>query len=108
VGVRELAKSRPIRSLNVGAADLHRWNPVLENFKESIIVDADGRELRDIKLSRFACSLVAMNGDVRTPQVAKAQAYFARLVQATQDDIRAVEDVEVSRSVMTSPSERRR
>jgi DNA-damage-inducible protein D len=47
--------------------------PVVENFEQ--VTGPDGQ--RDHKLSRFACYLVAMNGDVRKPAVAAAQAYFA-------------------------------
>ncbi len=36
-----------------------------------------GRPQRDYKMVRFACYLVAMNGDPRKPEVAAAQAYFA-------------------------------
>ncbi|MDU5874594.1 MAG: hypothetical protein E6Z28_06130 [Actinomyces urogenitalis] len=36
-----------------------------------------GRPREDFHLSRFACYLVAMNGDPRKDQVAAAQAYFA-------------------------------
>ena len=36
-----------------------------------------GRPREDVHLSRFACYLVAMNGDPRKPSVAAAQAYFA-------------------------------
>lgn len=35
------------------------------------------RELEDVHLSRFACYLVAMNGDSRKPEVAAAHRYFA-------------------------------
>lgn len=37
----------------------------------------NGRPREDFQLSRFACYLVAMNGDPRKPEVAAAQAYFA-------------------------------
>ncbi|QIX53095.1 MULTISPECIES: phage antirepressor KilAC domain-containing protein [Rhodococcus] len=36
-----------------------------------------GRPREDFQLARFACYLVAMNGDPRKPDVAAAQAYFA-------------------------------
>jgi hypothetical protein len=36
-----------------------------------------GRPREDFELSRFACYLVAMNGDPRKPEVAAAQHYFA-------------------------------
>jgi len=55
--------------------------PVLENF-EQVQREISGNRVSDFKLSRFACYLVAMNGDVRKQQVAKAQAYFAQLAEA--------------------------
>jgi len=55
--------------------------PVVENFEQTTR-EIKGEPVRDYKLSRFACYLIAMNGDVRKPQVAQAQAYFAKLAEA--------------------------
>jgi DNA-damage-inducible protein D len=41
------------------------------------------REINDYLLSKYACHLIAMNGDVRKPEIAAAQAYF---VVATQEN----------------------
>jgi DNA-damage-inducible protein D len=36
------------------------------------------KEWNDYALSRFACYLIAQNGDSRKPEIAAAQAYFGR------------------------------
>lgn len=48
----------------------------------------------DFKLSRFACYLTVMNGDVRNALVAKAQAYFANLAETVQNYIEQADGVE--------------
>jgi DNA-damage-inducible protein D len=37
----------------------------------------DEKEFSDLKLTRFACYMIAMNGDPKKTKVAEAQAYFA-------------------------------
>ena len=42
--------------------------PITDNFKQVSTEDGD-----DFRLSRFACCLVALNGDVKKPRVAAAR-----------------------------------
>ena len=43
------------------------------------------REVEDFHLSRFACYLIAQNGDPRKPEIANAQKYFA--IQARKQEL---------------------
>lgn len=62
---------------------------ISDHFKQEKILDEEGKEVMDIRLSRFACYLAAMNGDVKKVQVAQAQAYFATFADACR---RYIED----------------
>lgn len=67
--------------------------PIQDNFQQ-ITRDVGGRQATDFKLSRFACYLVAMNGDTRKPEIARAQAYFAAIAESFRRYVEQAEDVE--------------
>ena len=65
--------------------------PVTAHFAEaSKLVDAGiaKRAVKDYKLTRYACYLIAQNEDPNKPEIALAQAYFA--VQAAAAALRAL------------------
>lgn len=66
---------------------------VAENFAQ-VQREVDGQVVQDIKLTRFACYLVAINGDVRKPEVASAQAYFVTMAEAFRQYLQGAEQVE--------------
>jgi len=70
---------------------------IAEHFKQEKVIDAEtGEGVVDTRMSRFACYLVAMNGDTKKKQVARAQAYFARYNEECQrfmDDTEQIERI---------------
>ena len=56
--------------------------------------EKDGKHIRDMKLTRIACYLVVMNADIKKPNVAKAQVYFAALTNAVQEYFIEQADIE--------------
>lgn len=56
--------------------------------------EKSGRSVKDYKLSRFACYLVAMNGDIKKQEVAQAQAYFAAFATAIEAYVEQTDGVE--------------
>lgn len=56
-------------------------NEVLDHFEDTLKPITGGKgaiqNVQDFKLSRFACYLIAMNGDSRKSEIAFAQRYFA-------------------------------
>jgi DNA-damage-inducible protein D len=69
-------------------------NIPLQGVINPIERDIDGVNQRDYKLSRFGCYLVAVNGDVKKPEVASAQAYFLTLAEAFRQYVQHADGVD--------------
>ncbi len=66
---------------------------IMDNFVQ-VTREIDSRAEKDYKLSRFACYLVAINGDTSKPEVARAQAYFAAIAETFKRYIENAEEAE--------------
>ncbi len=54
----------------------------------------DGKKMEDFKLTRFACYLIAMNGDTKKPKVAQAQAYFVEQTRKFEVYVQGARDID--------------
>ena len=66
----------------------------MENNFIQITREIEGKIVHDYKLSRFACYMTAMNGDIKKPEVASAQAYFVTLAESMRLYIEQSQNVE--------------
>jgi DNA-damage-inducible protein D len=66
---------------------------VMENF-EQVEREVNGSVVPDFKLTRFACYLVAMNGDPKKENVARAQVYFIAIAETFRHYLIESENVE--------------
>jgi DNA-damage-inducible protein D len=67
--VPDVIERAKLSCVNAGNLDVEHFS---EGTRKTL-----GRPQQDFKLSRYACYLVAMNGDPRKPEIASAQTYFA-------------------------------
>lgn len=69
---------------------LHDPDDHFVDITEMVIIGSGAaREIDDIRLSRYACYLIAQNGDARKKPIAFAQTYFA--IQTRRQEIRDAE-----------------
>lgn len=86
LGYRDIASLQPAIN-KAQQTSLSLGIPVDENFRR-----ADGS--KDWALTRFGCYLVAMNGNVRKPEIAAAQAYFAVMAEGFRQYVEQSENMD--------------
>lgn len=86
LGYKDVASLQPAIT-KAQQASLSLGIPVDENFRRK-----EGS--KDWALTRFGCYLVAMNGNVRKPEVAAAQAYFAVMAEGFRQYVEQSENMD--------------
>ncbi|OPX72026.1 MAG: DNA-damage-inducible protein D [Methanoregulaceae archaeon PtaB.Bin108] len=79
------------------------------NVKKRILIGQSSyREISDVMLTRYACYLIAQNGDPRKDEIAFAQSYFAvqtRKQELIQDHILLIERLKARKRLKESETE---
>lgn len=79
------------KAINKAYAVCNNLNiPIIDNF----IQTSSANTPNDLKMTRFACYLTVMNGNISNPKVAAAQAYFANLAAEIQAVCQSADEVD--------------
>ena len=79
------------KAINKAYAVCNNLNiPIIDNF----IQTPSPNSPHDLKMTRFACYLTVMNGNISNPKVAAAQAYFANLAAEIHTACQSAEEVD--------------